>query len=127
MRGYHTGSGQLQWGRGSVAAEITPPKVRTAHKAAALQWGRGSVAAEISSHAARLKWVPWASMGPRLGGRGDTRYFGGDRLHGLTASMGPRLGGRGDLTTVKVLAKRDAPASMGPRLGGRGDSRNCFS
>ena len=87
----------LQWGRGSVAAEmprgleIPLPRLRPASMgprlggrgdfqsllaafwwAVRLQWGRGSVAAEIRAAAPSVGRVfARASMGPRLGGRGD--------------------------------------------------------
>ena len=39
----------------------------------------------------------------------------------LVASMGPRLGGRGDQPRRSHRRAPAGPASMGPRLGGRGD------
>ena len=61
-----------------------------------------------------------ASMGPRLGGRGDSSEPQA-RHHGRPASMGPRLGGRGD-KKPDGWKPGQRVASMGPRLGGRGDN-----
>ena len=109
-----------------------------------LQLGRGSEAAETCSPL-RCPWrVPGASIGPRLGGRGDLRDDG-ERVAHPRASIGPRLGGRGDRPTTvpnpggprrfnwaaarrprrRHLAGDDwlgGVASIGPRLGGRGDA-----
>ena len=62
-----------------------------------LQWGHGLGAVET---------------GPL-----HTTTVGGER-----ASMGPRLGSRGDQIN-RVLVVRDSQASMGPRLGSRGDHK----
>ena len=88
--------GALQWGRGSVAAEITALAFLQMLYMRQLQWGRGSVAAEIRYRKPYTTPEPRASMGPRLGGRGD-RSGRGLAMAGWTASMGPRLGGRGDV------------------------------
>ncbi len=87
-----------------------------------------------------------ASMGPRLGGRGNRRsqlervatparlQWGHvlvdvettgarARRHGRgPASMGPRLGGRGNAGARALDVRASTGASMGPRLGGRGNA-----
>ena len=68
---------------------------------------QGSVAAETA--AAVKAQVPCgaASMGPRLGGRGDTMDGVHMRRRGH-ASMGPRLGGRGDITGISGPSRNGA-------------------
>ena len=94
---YHCrGCDRLQWGRGSVAAEISSrcwrrsggpsgfngaaarwprrsvrPRLLSAACLPGLQWGRGSVAAEMDHETTETILPTLASMGPRLGGRGD--------------------------------------------------------
>jgi len=63
---------KLQWGRGWVAAETTATLCCTS-RPTALQWGRGWVAAETAKGLMRLNQRGTASMGPRLGSRGDIR------------------------------------------------------
>ena len=60
----------LQWGRGSVAAE-TREITMSIYIDDQLQWGRGSVAAETHWDSVYPAKSRSASMGPRLGGRGD--------------------------------------------------------
>ena len=78
----------LQWGRGSVAAEMRPD-CRSSQSLSLLQWGRGSVAAEMRPAACREAIIA-ASMGPRLCSRGNRRLRNGDptRAHVLQWGRG---------------------------------------
>ena len=137
-------------GEGFNGAAARWPRRHTMHIPAhaistQLQWGRGSVAAETGVHPLLWGVVAMASMGPRLGGRGDVK-LAWTALRDTRASMGPRLGGRGDLPSQRppsrpsvtagfngaaarwprrrplcLVLPDQAAASMGPRLGGRGD------
>ena len=136
----------LQWGRGSVAAETGRRAGRTAAPATCfngaaarwprrlnvwsavppvrvtLQWGRGSVAAETTPGRVNVIEISeQASMGPRLGGRGDHVQLAaaavGDvaRFNGAAARWPRRQ------NCYREVHHEPARASMGPRLGGRGD------
>ena len=111
---------RLQWGRGSVAAETSHVMRYRATLRPRLQWGRGSVAAETRQGVLPAARDHEASMGPRLGGRGDDRR-GPDRpgqcqcFNGAAARW-PRRPAEDEVVHVAGIG-----ASMGPRLGGRGD------
>ena len=64
----------LQWGRGLLAAEMSPGTVAERRYVDMLQWGRGLLAAEISSIVSELLDgnTKIASMGPRLVSRGNS-------------------------------------------------------
>ena len=111
-------SGSLQWGRGSSAAEglATAPPI---FQGSQLQWGRGSSAAEGEIPAALVREEPDASMGPRLFSRGRERMrfrqpFCRFRFNGA-AALQPRK-----VQCGAWPARVGVPASMGPRLFSRG-------
>ncbi len=86
--------GTLQWGRDLGVAETLP------------QYGAGTALRGFNGAATwesrrrgrspQELQVPPASMGPRLGSRGDTEGIFPHTL--VDASMGPRLGSRGDMS-----------------------------
>ena len=117
------GALRLQLGRGSEAAETSGAALADIGYHAELQLGRGSEAAETQG-IGDTSWVGLAaSIGPRLGGRGDSP----------TKSRGPGWGKRFNWAAARRPRRpcpaRESrpplgPASIGPRLGGRGDSRS---
>jgi len=108
----------LQWGHGLVAVERAYT-VRVFVTGTGLQWGHGLVAVESRANGPHGGGGRAASMGPRLGSRGESLSPVSIGLH-FDASMGPRLGSRGEPAQSDVNDGEDE-ASMGPRLGSRGE------
>ena len=89
----------LQWGRGSVAAEIRID--RTMSVGMSLQWGRGSVAAEMTASLALES--SYGFNGARLCSRGNT--FGGSSRSARVLQWG-RGSVAAEMRTTSTLGDR---------------------
>ena len=92
--------GLLQWGHDWVVVEMRGP-VPIRSLASVLQWGRDCVVVEIVAAGVGPDAEVDASMGPRLGSRGNRERGWAAQLE-EDASMGPRLGSRGNADHQKT-------------------------
>jgi len=99
--------------RGNVALP------RLLRRVSQLQWGRGSLTAEMISGMVFHGEYRCASMGPRFIDRGNTADRAKELLRDA-ASMGPRFIDRGNQWHT-LSAKNFSRASMGPRFIDRGN------
>ena len=93
---------ELQWGHVLVDVESLRWSAGSTPRPK-LQWGH--VLVDVESVKLILKGLVllWASMGPRLGRRGETDQSG-TGLPADRASMGPRLGRRGEGVALHASA-----------------------